>query len=276
VREAGRRHSLQGVGASSDDMGLRTRKGKARAPPPTRKVTVLENLEIELRPFKDLGFKPLDVIVGISSEGTVGPLVAAQLIQHLGLDQVCAIESPNFPPTAMVYFEKPKFPARIYASKKHRLAVVLAEFAPSDELARPLAYAILAWCEEQGAKRIFGIDSFPPQLASPEGVALAAIGSTARDRRAIAEAKVNGVKHGAVTGVAGVLLNEGRWWDRDTIVLMASLAGSDLAAALHTLAALNRLVPRLPLTKARAGKEDTELEKAIRAAHARESTHEYI
>lgn len=257
-------------------MGLPKRRGRAKRGHATRKVTVLEDLDIELRPFKEIGFRPRDVVVGISSEGSVGPLAASQLVQELGLDQVCALESPHFPPTSMVYFEKPKFPARIYASRKHSLAVVLAEFAPVDELARPLAYAILAWGAQVGAQRMIGIDSFAARAATPEGVALAAIGSTARDRKAIVDARLNGVRHGAVTGVAGVLLNEGRWWDRDTIVLMASLAPSELDAAQATVRAIRRLLPRLPARPRALGDEGTRLERAIKAAHAREPVHEYI
>lgn len=256
---------------------MSVKQGKAKcATPKERKVITLENLDIELRPFQDLAFKPDNVVVGISSEGIVGPLVASQMIQQLDLDQVCALESPMFPPTAMVYFEKPKFPARIYASKKHKLAVVLAEFAPPDELARPLAYAILAWCETNGAKRVIGMDSFPAQASIPEGIPVAAIGATARDRRTIVRQKVSGVRHGAVTGVAGVLLNEGRWWDNDTIVLMASLGeASDAEVAFRVLAAMQRLIPTLP-PQARKGGEPTQLEKAIRAAHQRQPSHEYI
>ncbi len=242
----------------------------------TRKAVLLDGLDIELRTFTDLDFAPTDVVVGISSEGTVGPLVASHLIQQLGMDQVCALESPMFPPTSMVYFERPKYPARIYASNPHKLAVVLAEFAPMDELARPLAYSILHWCEAQKAGRVIGIDSFAASLANPAGVGLAAIGSMDKDRKAILKARVSSVQHGAVTGVAGVLLNEGRWRRRPTIVLMASLgAGPDEDAAVHVLAAIQKLVPRLRL-RAPPQHEPTQLEKAIRAAHERTVTREYI
>lgn len=242
----------------------------------TRKAILLDDLDIELRSFKDLDFVPEDVLVGISSEGVVGPLVASHLIQQLDMDQVCALESPMFPPTSMVYFGKPKCPARIYASKRHKLAVVLAEFAPLDELARPLAYAILAWCQDHKAGRIIGLESFAAAQANPAGVGLAAIGSMDKDRKAIVKARVSSVVHGAVTGVAGVLLNEGRWRRRSTIVLMASLGeGPDEDAAVHVLSAIQKLLPRLRLRPPPAH-EPTQLEKAIRAAHERTLTREFI
>jgi len=242
-----------------------------------RSAIQLEGLDIELRPLKRLGFEPANVVVGISTEGVVGPLVASHIIQQLGMDQVCAIESPMFPPTSMVYFRKPKFPARIYASKRHRLAVVLAEFGPLDDLARPLAYAILAWRDRVKAGRILGIESFAAGDADPVGVGVAAIGASARDRKAIAKAKVPEVQHGAVTGVAGVLLNEGRWRDVDVVTLMASLgAGPDSEAAVQVLLALQKLLPGVPVRAPEARREPTELEKAIRAAHERDASHEFI
>lgn len=256
-------------------MGPRTKAG-ANGPPKERTVLELAGLGIELRPFAALGFKPANVIVGISSEGIVGPLVATSLVQHLKMVQVCALESQMFPPTAMVYYAKPKFPARIYASKRQRLAVVLAEFAPDDGLARPLAHAILAWCESNGAKRVLGIDSFPAQSPTPQSARVAAIGATPRDRRAIAQAKVPEVLHGAVTGVAGVLLNEGRWRDLDTLVLMASLGeASDTEVAMRVIEVVQKLLPGLPLRDGSKAREPDQLEKAIRAAHQRES-HDYI
>ena len=243
--------------------------------PRTRRIIQLDDLDIQLRPLTKLGFEPKTAVVGISSEGTVGPMVASQLIQQLDMDQVCAIESPMFPPTSMVYFRKPKFPARIYASKEHRLVVILAEFAPMDELVRPLTYALLEWCTDHKVPRIIGIDSFAAEMSSPAGVVAAAIGATARDRKALSKAKVSEVEHGSVTGVAGVLLNEGRWEDRDTIVLMASVGeGPNSQAAWNVLALLRRLLPGLPLKV--PARQPTELEKAIRAAHQRSLSHEFI
>ena len=242
-----------------------------------REILRLEELDIELRPLKRLGFEPQAIVVGVSTEGIVGPLVASHLIQQLKMDQVCAIESPLFPPTSMVYFRKPKFPARIYASKEHKLAVVLAEFGPPDEVARPLAYAILAWREQVKGGRVFCVEGFDHRQSNPQGVGAAAVGATARDRKAIAKAGVSEVRHGAIAGVAGVLLNEGRWQDAETIAFMASLGnGPEEEAAVYVLAGLQRLLPKVPLEAPAAPHEPTQLEKAIRAARQRAASHEFI
>lgn len=242
-----------------------------------RKAVVIQGLDIEIRPYKPVGFRPKTAIIGISSEGIVGPLVASQLVAQLGMDQVCALESSMFPPTAMVYFQKPKFPARIYASKEDGLAVFLAEFAPMDELARPLAYAVLAWCEANGVERIIAIEGFLAQSSSPGGVSLAAIGSTAADRKAVAAAGIPEVRNGALNGVAGVLLNEGQWQSRRVIALMAAVTGADhdVDGAIEALGAIQRLLPKLPLHK-RKSKSPTQLERAILAARERKLPLDFI
>lgn len=243
-----------------------------------REAVVFEGLGIELRPFKPLGFHPACVVVGISSEGIVGPLVASHLIQQLTMDQVCALESPMFPPASMIYFQKPKFPARIYGSKRHRLAVILAEFAPMDEVVRPLTQAILAWADKERVERIFAIEAFAAEASRPQGVPVAAIGSTEIDRKAIAKARLSEVQHGALSGVAAVLLNEGRWQERPTIAFMTSVGEGavDAEAAVAVLAAIKRLLPKLPLDIQPSADAPTRLEKAIRAAHQRQANYEFI
>lgn len=244
--------------------------------PRVERTTRLQDWGIELRTLKAAGFAPANVVVGVSSEGTVGPLVASQLIRQLEMDQVCALESPMFPPVSVVYYQKPKFPARIYASRRHRLAVVLAEFAPEPELARPLAHAILLWCRRQKAKRILAIEGFP---VDPEGApfGVAAVGGTGSDRATIRGLGLSHLEHGVVTGVAGILLNEARWADHAIIALLAAMGGgaSDTQAAIRTLQSIQRLVPKLPL-KADAGTwPETDLERAIRQTRER-TAHEFI
>lgn len=254
---------------------MKRNSAKPRARP--RRAIAFAGTDITLRPYKELGFKPETLVVGISSEGLVGPLVASHLIERLDLHQVCAFDSPSFPPATLVHFQEPNFPARIYASKAHRLAVVLAEFAPPDDLARPLAQVLLAWCEANGVQRVIGIEGFDPEVSRPVGIGVAAVGSTAQNRKAIRDAGIKTVEHGAMTGVAAVLLNEGCWQARSTIVLMAAStpATDEEDVVAHCLPALRKLMPRLPATALKTPKP-TRLELAIRSARDLTSFQEFI
>ena len=106
-----------------------------------------------------MDLKGATIIEGFSSVGLVSTIVATYLIDYLKLDQICAVDSEEFPPTSMIYATKPKFPARIYASSEKKIGVFLAEFTPAPSLHRPLAKKLLEWCKEQQCTRIISPES---------------------------------------------------------------------------------------------------------------------
>ena len=81
--------------------------------------------EIEFRKFKEVDLKGAPVIEGFPGVGILGAIAASYLIETLSLDQICALESEDFPPVSMIYSAKPKFPARIYAREDIKLAVFI-------------------------------------------------------------------------------------------------------------------------------------------------------
>jgi uncharacterized protein len=212
---------------------------------------------IELRQFKEIDLRGGTVVVGIPSVGLVGPIVASHLVGALALDQVCALESEDFPPVSMIYAGKPKHPVRIFASPERKVAVFLAEFDPPPELARPIAYTILDWAEQHGIARIIAAEGFQAISPDPDEdgivepvLTLAGIGSTEEARHFLARGDVPTFDEGTVTGVAGVLLNEGRWRRRDVIALLGAAAKQeepDSHAAAVVLATIAKLLPDLKL-----------------------------
>lgn len=215
-------------------------------------------------------FRPT-VVCGVSSEGLAGPLVVSQLVGQLDLDQVCALEAPFFPAVSMVYFRKPKFPARIYVSTRYRLAVVLAEFAPDPDIARPIAEAILRWCAAHGARRIISIEGYQAAAAGAQDAPVSGVGSLDASRSALAHAGVPPLEQGVVTGVTGVLLNEGRWRRLDVVALLGP-AGTDvldLRTGAQVLAHLARLVPGLGLRPTGLEEEAARIEALLRSARER-------
>lgn len=235
---------------------------------------------IEIRPFKEVDLRGGTVIVGIPSVGIVGPIVASHLVGACGLDQVCALESDDFPPISMIYAGKPKHPVRIYALADRKVAVFLAEFDPPPELARPIAYTILDWAEQHGIARVIAAEGFEA-LVEVEGgddeeerVAFApsvtGIASTDAGRAFLEKARVPAFGEGTVTGVAGVLLNEGRWRGRDVVALLAAARVDvpDAHAAAVILATLATLLPELKLDVEPLREEVPRVEDRVRSTRA--------
>jgi len=212
-------------------------------------------VEIECRKFKDIDLKEGTIIEGFPGIGLVGPIAATYLIDYLEMDQICALDSENFPPTSMVYAHKPKFPARIYANKEHKIALFLSEFTPSQELHRPIARKLLDWAREQQCRRFICLEGLPMDTESDGGseekrrIEVYGVGSTDRARGEIEKAKIQHLEMGMIYGISGVLLNEGRWTNFDVIALLAEAytVMPDALASARLIEALDRLIPEIKI-----------------------------
>ena len=206
---------------------------------------------IELRSFKEVDLKDGVVIDGFPSVGLVSTIAANYLIAALNLDQVAALESFEFPPTSMIFANKPKFPARIYASEDHRLTVFFAEFSPHPRLYRPLANLILSWAESHGCRLIISPEGLPTEKLDEEEEdgGIWAVASTDNGRKQIEKAGLEKLEIGMITGVTGILLNEGRWRGFDVISLLAEarVDRPDAMAAARTVIALDKLLPEVEI-----------------------------
>ena len=209
------------------------------------------SIEVEIRKFKDMNLKGGTIIEGFPSVGLASTIASNYLIGTLDLDQICALESNYFPPISMIYAKKPKFPARVYASEKHKLAVFLSEFTPPPNLSRPLAMELLKWAKEQGCIRII----------SPEGLRIEGVlkeerepmvwgvGSTDEAREQLKKCGIEQLEAGMIAGVAGVLLNEGRWRGFDIISLLVEARPNipDARAAAKLIEAIDKLLPNVKI-----------------------------
>lgn len=210
---------------------------------------------IEIRKFKDMDLKDGTVLEGFPSVGLVSAIAATFLIDLLELDQICALDSEDFPPTSMVYASKPKFPARIYGSSEHKIALFLSEFTPSVELNRPIARTLLRWAKEQKCNRFICMEGLPSKTSENQGkdgereINVYGVGSTDEARKELKKAKIEQLEAGMIYGVSGVLLNEGRWDNFDVITLLAEAYEEmpDALAAAKILEALDKLMPNIKI-----------------------------
>jgi len=207
--------------------------------------------EVEIRSFKDVTLKDGTVVAAFPSVGLVSTITATYLITMLRTDQVCALESPDFPSLSMVYAKKPKFPARVYYSKDPPLAIFICEMPLPMSTHRPVASALMRWAHDHGCRQIVPLAGLPTDLEAPPAAEppVWGVGSTDRaraelDRRGIAE-----LETGMITGVTGVLLNEGRWRNVDVIALLAEarIDMPDARAGVALVRVLDALLPELSI-----------------------------
>jgi len=227
---------------------------------------------IEIKKFKDMDLKGATIIEGFPSVGLVSTIVATYLIDYLKLDQICAVDSEEFPPTSMIYATKPKFPARIYANSEKKIGVFLAEFTPAPSLHRPLAKKFFEWCKEQQCTRIISTESLPSEKLYLQNKVntkinpVYGIGSTERARKELHDAQIEPFIS-MIYGVGGVLLNEGRWDDFDVITLIIKACSDipDALAAAKILEAIDSLMPHLHIETKPLYQESKKVEEQVKA-----------
>ncbi|HDN82016.1 MAG: proteasome assembly chaperone family protein [Methanomicrobia archaeon] len=204
---------------------------------------------IDLYKFKDVDLKDGTVIVGHPSVGMISSIAISYLVDKLDLDQVAALDSDQFPPIALVFNNKPKCPARIYAREDLKIAAIVSEFVPSPLIVRPLARKILEWAEENGCKRIITLEGL---VSSGDGeIEIYHVNSLDKESEKMKKMRISAkpLNVGMITGVSAVLLNEGRRENFDVICLLGEARPNipDSEAAAKLVGVVDQIFPEIKI-----------------------------
>ncbi|MEM4728393.1 MAG: PAC2 family protein [Thermoplasmata archaeon] len=243
--------------------------------------------DIEIHMLKKIDLKGATVIDGFPSVGLVSSIVANYIVRVLSLEQVGVLDSVYFPPLSLVRGAEPLDAVRIYAGPRvgtdtshDQIAVVISEFQPPPNLVRAIASSMLDWLQEERCKMLFspeglviereGEDEKEEKRGEAEAVREVetyGIGSTPRARRLLEESGVRLFKEGVITGMAGVLLNEGKRRDFDVVALLAEANPQypDARAAAKVIETLDRLILHIRLDSRPLYKEAEVIESQIKS-----------
>jgi len=204
---------------------------------------------IDLYKFKDVDLKDGTVIVGHPSVGMISSIAISYLVDKLDLDQVAALDSDQFPPIALVFNNKPKCPARIYAREDLKIAAIVSEFVPSPLIVRPLARKILEWAEENGCKRIITLEGL---VSSGDGeIEIYHVNSLDKESEKMKKMRISAkpLNVGMITGVSAVLLNEGRRENFDVMCLLGEARPNipDSEAAAKLVGVVDQIFPEIKI-----------------------------
>lgn len=217
---------------------------------------------IEIRTIKKVNLKGGTVIDGFPSGGLTNSIASACFMRSVKNELVAVLDSPAFPPLAVIYDGIPNFPARIYVNEDIKLAMFLSELNLDQSMYYSISRTILQWAKENeceliiSAGTILGKESTGPipgeestgPIKEPDIQSIYTVASTERAREKLKN--VGPVSHfssGAVTGIPALLLNQGAWMNFDVIVLLSKLSKgvSEFRAAAVVSEAIMRLVPGL-------------------------------
>jgi len=236
--------------------------------------------QIKITMFKKTELRGATVIDGFPSVGLVSSIVANYIVKVLNLEQIGVLDSDLFPALSLVRRGEPLDTVRIYAGQRvgteashDQIVVFISEFQPPPNLIRPIAGAMLDWVEQEKCKVLYSPEGLvieregqPPEGLPPEEEETAdkgpaqpprevetyGIASTQVGRKLLEDNNIKLFQEGVITGMAGVLLNEGRRRDFEVISLLAEAnpAYPDARAAAKVIETLDKLFLHIRLDSA--------------------------
>ena len=263
--------------------------------------------DISIYELKKTNLRGATVIDGFPSIGLVSSIVANYLVNALELEQIGIMDSNFFPSISLIRNAQPLNTVRIYASERVRgtdeedvdqIVVFISEFQPPPNLIKPISAAILDWIQEQRCSRLISPEGLvierPDEDLAERGeeeeeepseeendiqakiknLELFAVGSTPTARKLLDDNDISPFVEGVITGVAGVLLNEGKRRDFDVISLLAEAHSNypDARAAARIIEVLDRLVLNIHIDSKPLYKEAEAIEMQIKSIRSQAKT----
>ncbi|MEM3781877.1 MAG: PAC2 family protein [Candidatus Micrarchaeaceae archaeon] len=158
---------------------------------------------LEIKLFQEKGLKGYTLIEGFPGVGLVGPMAASYIIEKLNMDYIGYVDSDMFPPITAVHDGVPMFTARIYASDKAKVIVVLSEFTIPTNAVHALGMELLSFSRKYGIAKIVSIGGMPSKQPTENAYVIAS------QKQLAEQAAKQGIKlvgEGVIAGVSAILL----------------------------------------------------------------------
>lgn len=255
--------------------------------------------DIQIYELKRSDLRNAVVIDGFPSVGLVSTITANYLITTLKMEQIGILDSVHFPTVSVVRNAEPLNPVRIYAGKLGKeitednpdetdlLVVFISEFQPPPNLIKMIASTMLDWMQDQGCKLLISPEGLVIDREDGEGgegeeysmepsedIEAYGIGSTLNARDLLKEYSIPLFQEGVISGVAGVLLNEGKRRSFDVISILAEARPNypDARAAAKVIESIDKILLKVDIDVKPLYKEAEGIESRIKAMQKQAKT----
>lgn len=234
----------------------------------------MENIHIY--ELKRMDLKGATVIDGFPSVGLVSSIVANYIINALNLEQVAIMDSVYFPTVSLIRDGEPMNPVRIYAGSKddkEKIVVFISEFQPPPNLIKVIAAAVIDWAEDQKCDMLLCPEGLiverDPTIDVDSEIQVYGIGSTKTASRVLTDNTITVFEEGVITGVAGVLLNEGKKRDFNVISLLSEAHPDypDARAAARVIETIDGILLHTELDAQPLYEEAERIEMQLKSIH---------
>lgn len=241
--------------------------------------------DVRIYELKRTDLKGATVIDGFPSVGLVSSIAANYLINTLSLTQIGIMDSVFFPTVSLIREGKPQNPVRIYASPKvgdgasrDQIVVFISEFQPPPNLVKPIASTLLDWAEDQRCKMVVSPEGLVIDREGEEPVIneiphVYGVASTDQTVEILNSSGVSEFTEGVITGVAGVLLNEGKRRDFNVATILAEAHPDypDARAAAQIIETIDKVLLHIELDAKPLYDEAERIEGQLKLIHKQAS-----
>lgn len=257
--------------------------------------------DIEIYEYRRLDLRDSFIIDGFPSVGLVSTITASYIVAALDMELIGIMDSVYFPTVSVIRDGEPHHPVRFYAGDLEgpdgdwtRLVVFLSEFQPPSNLIKLICNTMLDWAQEQKCSCMISPEGLviegegqPPSQGGSEGAGgenaqetttqapaqlpasektVYGLSSTSSGKDRLHRSKIPIFPEGLISGIPGVLLNEGKKRNFEVTCLLAEARDNipDARAAAGIIEVLRNIIPYLEIDLAPLYAEADLLEAKMR------------
>ncbi len=157
---------------------------------------------IKIIDTKNVSMKGWTFIEGFPDLGLAGTIGARYIVEKLKLEEVGYIESKVFMPMIRIQNGLPIHPVRIYADKKNKIAIALAEQIIDNTIAAQVAEELIIWFKKKGIIRVISTSG----VRIPDGKSVYAFASNEHSKKVIKQNNIEMIETGITSGVTALLM----------------------------------------------------------------------
>ena len=167
---------------------------------------------------KNVSMKGFTFIEGFPDLGLAGTIGTKYLIDKLKFEEVGHIDSNLFLPMIRIQEGLPIHPVRLYASKKNKVVIGIAEQLIDNSLANQMAEELVSWIDKKGITKVISTSG----ARIPDGKMVYAFASNENSKKLINKHKIEMIQTGLTSGVTALLMLKLKDSNMDAICLLGN------------------------------------------------------
>lgn len=199
--------------------------------------------EINFVELEKVNFSGYTLIEGFPGMGLVGTIAAKYLVEKMPFEYVGYIDSDIFMPVIRIHDGMPVRPARIYANRGKKIAVLISE----QVIAKPFTYSVakktVEWIKKGGFSELVSLSGVQASADAQSKEIIYGISANEKSREMVKKYGLQEIKEGITTGITAFILLELRLSKIKAISILGNVQlSADYKASAEVLKKLNEML----------------------------------